>query len=122
MGLKTLLKELEIEFKEIEYDDHASIYKLNSKVNLVCMKSKSSAFSIERDLYYYLDNQKLEYHFLLINRNENKYFLLPFNKFSKWLKGSFDSCDKEEIYFGKVVLQNEIKANQLTTNLMKICK
>lgn len=122
MVLETLLKELDIEFKEIEYDDNSSIYKLNSKVNLVCMKSKSSAFAIERDLYYYLDNQKIEYHFLLINKNDNKYFLLPFIKFSNWLKGSFDSCDKDEIFFGKVVLQNEINEKHLATSLLKISK
>lgn len=122
MVLDTFLKELKIEYKEIEYDDYAIIYKLKLKVNLVYMKSRSSSFSIDRDLFFYLVNQKQEYHFLLDNNCDDKIFFLPYNKFASWLKGSFDSSDKDELYFGKVVLQNELSQKQLTSHVLNMVK
>lgn len=116
------LKSLNITYKEIEYSDDITIYKLNNSHNLVVCLSKDSTFKIERDLFFYLDNQSIGYSFLLINISDEKYFFLEYNKISRWIKSSFESCEKDVIYFGKIVLQNRISINELTNKIGKIAK
>lgn len=120
MTIENILKDIKADYKYIEYNDDSGVYKLSSSINIVCIENNKNIFSIERDLFYYIDNQKIDYHFVLVNKRDKKYFFLPYNKFSNWLRGSFDSCDKDEIYFGKIILQNEIDYNNLKTKLESI--
>lgn len=120
MDISQFLHSINITFKEIEYTDETTIYKLNSKNNLVVCLSKDSSFIIERDLFFYLENQKIDYSFLLINTIDEKYFFLEHNKISNWLKSSFERCDKDELYFGKIVLQHRLSLNELTNKIKKL--
>lgn len=119
MNINEILNDLGIKYKEQEYDDYINIYKLGNQksINLITMMEKGNIFKIDSDLFYYLDNQKELYAFLLIDRIDKKYYYLDFKDKRNWLKSSFDRSNKDEIYFGKIVLNNKITKDNLIIKL-----
>lgn len=107
MEIKRLMKEKNISFNNQEYDDNTTLFKIEKKINLVRIEGKTSTFSLERDLFYYLDNQKIPYSFLLINSMDKRIFYLDFKSKKNWLSSGFERSDKENLYFGKIVLNNQ---------------
>ena len=116
-----LLKEYSIPFKKQNYEINIDIYKIETKknINIVVISNNSNTFKIDRDLFYYLDNQKLLYGFILINKSDNGLFYLEFNNKKNWLNSSFERTDKEELFFGKIVLNNKISENDLVELIKK---
>ncbi|WP_373600501.1 hypothetical protein [Paraclostridium bifermentans] len=119
MKIDKILKNKNIPYKVQEYDDYINIYKVgNSKlINIVTMIEKGNVFKIDSDLFYYLNNQKEPYSFLLIDRLENKFYYLDFKNKNNWIKSSFERSGKDEIYFGKIVLNNRITKDKVTSIL-----
>lgn len=119
MNINEILNDMGIKYKEQEYDDYINIYKLGNQksINLITMMEKGNIFKIDSDLFYYLDNQKELYAFLLIDRIDKKYYYLDFKDKRNWLKSSFDRSNKDEIYFGKIVLNNKITKDNLIIKL-----
>ena len=114
-----ILDNKSIPYKFQEYDDYINIYKVGTSktINLVTMTEKGNIFKIDNDLFYYLNNQKELYSFLLIDRLENKYYYLDLKNKNNWIKSSVERSGKEEIYFGKIVLNNRITIDKLTNIL-----
>ena len=119
MKIDKLLKDIGLNYKKEEYDDYINIYKIRDKknLNIITMVEKGNIFKIDSDLFYYLDNQKELYSFLLIDRVGKSYYYLDFKNKMNWLKSSFERSNKEEIYFGKTVLNNKITENNLKIKL-----
>ena len=105
-----ILDNKSIPYKFQEYDDYINIYKVGTSktINLVTMTEKGNIFKIDNDLFYYLNNQK---------ELENKYYYLDLKNKNNWIKSSFERSGKEEIYFGKIVLNNRITIDKLTNIL-----
>lgn len=119
-NLETLMRNSGIEYKIQEYDSNVYILKAGkeTKINVTVIKENSSTFKLDRDLFFYLDNQREMYAFLLINTVENKVFYLEFLDKKNWLKTSFDRSDKESIYFGKIVLQHRINLDEAASKIL----
>lgn len=122
MNVEKLLLDSSIEFKSQEYDDNISIIKIADKVNLVKYENNQNSFPVDEDLFFYLDQQAVPYAFLLINKLSNKMFFMNYPKKKNWLSQSFERSSKSEIYFGKIVLQNEIKKMDILNKITSIIK
>lgn len=119
MKIEEILNEENIIYKTQEYDDNTKIYKIgySKKINIVTIKEKGNVFKLNIDLFYYLDNQKDLYSFLLTDLDKNQSYYLEFKEKNNWIKSSFERSRKEEIYFGKIVLNNRINMNGLKNKL-----
>ncbi len=120
MNLKKELTRNDIDYRFEEYDYDVYLYKIAGKINLVHMIGKTNIFSLDRDLFYYLDNQKLPYYFLLEETEDANYYFLEFVKKINWLSSCFNSCDKESLFFGKQVLNNRINKLDIIKRIKRI--
>ncbi len=84
------------------------------------MEGSTNVFSLDRDLFYFLDNQKKPYGFILNAVKENRIYFLEFNKKINWLSMCFNSCDKENLYFGKQILNNISDYSKIISRIQKI--
>jgi hypothetical protein len=123
-NLEKLMRDNGIEYKFQEYDSNIYIFKVGkeTKINVIVMMENSSTFKIDRDLFFYIDNQREIYTFLLINTAEDKIYYLEFLDKKNWLKTSFDRSDKEYIFFGKIVLQHRINLDEVGSKLLNRIK
>ncbi|MDF2892079.1 MAG: hypothetical protein K0R80_2446 [Clostridia bacterium] len=123
-NLQNLMREKGIEYKFQEYDSNVYLFKVGNekKINIITMEENSSTFKIDRDLFFYIDNQKEMYAFLLINTAEDKTYYLEFLDKNNWLKTSFDRSDKESIFFGKIVLQHRVNIEEILLKILSRIK
>lgn len=119
--IDSILENNMILFKKQNYDEYTKLYKLGNKktINLAVISGNINTFKIDRDLFYYLSNQKEMYCFLLINKVKKEIFYLEFRNKINWLNSSFETSDKDELYFGKIVLKNKLSEQQLIEKLKK---
>lgn len=121
MNIEKVLINNNIYFKEIEYEDEIKVYKVGKlkPMNVVVLFSSSNTFKMDRDLMFYLSNQKENYSFWLINKKEKGMFYLEFTNKNNWIETSFSRSEKDEIYFGKIVLNSRLKENEILLKLLK---
>jgi len=120
MLINKVLNDNKLSFQCQNYDPNIYIYKIEDRINIVTIRSKSSAFSIDRDLFYYLSNQKLIYAFILKNEISGKIFYLEFYNKNNWLNSSFERSNKEKLFFGKIVLNNQSDIKQIINRIKNI--
>ncbi len=120
MNIEKILNEESIDYLNQEYDEKIKIYKLNNKANLVQITGDYSTFAIDRDLNYYLNSQNMVYAFILVNKNDSKLFYLEFRDKNNWLNASFERSNKDRLYFGKVVLNNQVNLFKLRERIKKL--
>ncbi len=114
MVLESVLKKKNIKYKKVDYENNITIYRyIDKQKTLVNIVQGFGDFIIDRDLFFYLDNNKEQYSFVLENRAKNKIYYLEFMSKANWLKSSFERTDKEKLYFGKIVLNNEVSKTEL---------
>lgn len=117
--INELLKNNNINVIEHRKMGKVEITKVNSEWNIVTIFSKSNIFTIKRDLFEYIDKLNEKYAFCLIDKKEDKVYYMEFKNKNNWLKSSFDSCKKDELFFGKIVLQNRVTVSELITKIKK---
>ena len=120
MNIEEILLNNDIRFKEIEYEEEIKVYKIGllNQINVVVLFSNSNTFKVDKDLIYYLTNQKENYSFWLINTKDNEMFYLQFNDKNNWLEMSVNRSTKEKIYFGKIVLNHKLNQNGILQKLL----
>lgn len=120
MNIEKILLNNDIGFKEIEYEDEIKVYKIGllNQMNVVVILSTSNTFIVDKDLIYYLTNQKESYSFWLINIRDKEMFYLEFNDKNNWLETSANRSSKEKIYFGKIVLNHRINEKGILQKLL----
>ena len=64
-----------------------------------------------------MDNQPELYAFILVDKVANQYYYLDFKMKNNWIKSSFERSGKDEIYFGKIVLNNRVTQDKITEKL-----
>ena len=106
MIVQNILNNSNIKYKLQEYDDNINIYKIGTTkvINIVSITENGNVFKLDEDLFYYLDNQPELYAFILVDKVANQYYYLDFKMKNNWIKSSFERSGKDEIYFGKIVL------------------
>ena len=107
-----------IPYKVIDEDKGYKLIKINSKMHLFYMNSRSSQFMMERDFFDYLDGNSIPYAILCHDTSKNIFYYLKLNKKSKiGLNHVLKLCDKESIYLGKQVLNARINEKELYRTL-----
>ena len=117
--VKKILEATGGEFKLLDEEGNCKIYKDGSKRNLLIMESKDDQFLLSRDWFEYLDFNSLPYSFLLINKTKEKMYYLDFSKGHNWVKSCFETCEKDDIYLGKQVLNSQITLDELIVKMKK---
>lgn len=121
MILQKIFKEENIDYKIIDEDVNVVLYKINSKLHILCIESKNGQFLLHRDFFDYLNNNRLPYAIFLNDFRRKKYYYLELPKENNWIKSSFKTCQKDEIYLGKQVLNAQITLEGLKAKIQK-CK
>ena len=117
MNFETCLKENGIIYKKLDEDEWFSLFKVREKVIILYQSQVGSDFIMERDIFEYIDGNRLPYLILLEDLSKNNLFLLSFNSKNNWVKSSFDSCDKIRLHLGKRVLNSTVDLNQIIKKL-----
>lgn len=104
MDINNVIEELRQKYKYIRINNNNTIYDLFNK-KLLIIESQSSTFRLLRTTFMKI-LQSENYAYLLINRNTNELFYIE--KYNDWMKVSFERSNKEELYFGKEILQRKI--------------
>ena len=119
MIVQNILNNSNIKYKLQEYDDNINIYKIGTTkvINIVSITENGNVFKLDEDLFYYLDNQPELYAFILVDKVANQYYYLDFKMKNNWIKSSFERSCKDEIYFGKIVLNNRVTQDKITEKL-----
>lgn len=118
MKIEDLIKT--IDYKVIDEDEDFKIFKIANKRHVLYLERKNNIFNLERDLFEYLDNNKLPYSLLLHDKSKDKYYYLELAKEVNWVKSCFKTCSKDQIYLGKQVLNYQVKTTQLMQKFRKI--
>ena len=109
-----------IEYKKIDEEKGVKLYKVGSKCHLLYIKNKGNQFLLHRDFFEYLDSNSLPYKILLHDIQENKFYYLELRRNNNWIKSCFATCNNDEIYLGKQVLNYLIDKNDLCLKLKRI--
>lgn len=120
MTVEKILLNSGIDFKVIDEEDDYSILKVANKLNLLQLTSKNDMFLLDRDLFDYLDFNQLPYALLLLNTEKERWYFLQLRKKSNWIKSSFASCDKQEIFLGKQVLNSKVRVEEIGNKIMRM--
>lgn len=75
---------------------------------------------MERDLFEYLDGNSIPYSILCHDIAANVIYYLKLNKNVNWIKSCFNTCDKDELFLGKNVLNARITKEQFVEEMKKI--
>lgn len=118
MKFLDLLNKENINHKEIKYSSEVNIFNINNKLNLIVIYGNNNNFMMERELFYYLNTHTLNYSICLVNKIENRMFLLKFKTKHNWLLSSFSGTKKEKLHLGKIVLNNPINERELINFLL----
>ncbi|MCH1950936.1 hypothetical protein MCJ35_17160 [Enterocloster sp. OA13] len=110
----------EIDCKIIDEDDGFRIYKVGGRKHLLYLECKDGSFIMERDIFEYLDGNKLPYSVLLYNISKEQLYYIDLPKENNWVKSCFMTCDKEKIFLGKQVLNSRIDIKELVAKIKKI--
>lgn len=119
MKIEQMLTKSNIDFKLLDAEDNYKLLKVGNKINLLQLTSKDDTFLLSRDLFDYLDGNKLSYAILLLNKSKEKWYYLKLRKENNWIKSSFATCDKEDIYLGKQVLNSVVAEAEICKKIEK---
>lgn len=120
MTIEKLIEKAKMEYKEIDAENNYKIIKIADKMNLLYLYCESDQFILNRDLFEYLDKNKLSYVIVLQNIIKKRWYYLQLRKENNWLKSCFETCDKEDLYLGKQVMNATISENNLCIKLQEI--
>ncbi len=116
-NLEELLKKLHIEYKKMDHEGNYTIYKLNENKNLLLIENSNNQFKLSRDWFDYLDFNSLPYAILLMDKAEGVLYYLSLEKKVNWVKSCFETCDKDELFLGKQILNSKISVEDLCKKL-----
>ena len=75
-----------------------------------------------REDFYDLEQELLDYDFCLIDNSRNQLYYMKVKEPNNFIRKAFDSTIKNEIYFGKEILQNKITEDDLIKKIKTIGK
>lgn len=120
MGIDKLLIESNFKFKKFKLGKKIDVFEFDTETMLIVIRSSNNTFKINRKDFYEIDNKLLPYSFYLINETEKKSFYIKIKEPANFLRNAFENSTKNEIYFGKDVLNNKISDEELKKQIKKI--
>lgn len=123
MNQLKILKNNNIDFSSERLSNNKILLKIGEvkKRNVILLTSEDSAFTLKRELFNYLNGSLYLYSFWFINLTSGKMYYLEFKDKKNWLATSFSRTTKNEIYFGKEVLNNKKTVEEII-NIFKSYK
>lgn len=117
--IEKILKEETISYKVIDEDKNLKLLKIDGRMHLFYMKKNGNQFMMERDYFEYLDGNSIPYSIVCHDTSKDIFYYLKLNKDVNWIKSCFDTCDKESIYLGKQVLNEQKSVKEIVEYLRK---
>lgn len=89
---------------------------------LVLIKNNKNIFKIIREDFDELEQELLDYDFCLIDSSKKQLYYMKIKEPNNFIRNAFDHTEKDEIYFGKEILQNKITEEDLIKKIKTIGK
>jgi len=121
MNIEKILKDNNLTY-ELKKRKNIEIYNICDEKMLIVIQNDNNVFYISRKIFYEIDEELLPYAFCLIDSSKKQLYFVNINEPINFLRESFDNTEKENIYFGKQVLNNKIKEDDLIYKVNSIGK
>ncbi len=118
MTVNELLNKHSIKHESIFSEKGIYIFSVGS-TNVLFWINEGNSFKMKRDWFEILQKNCEKYVLCLYDRKNNKYYYIKFPNKNNWLSGSFNSCEKEELFLGKQVLNNQSTMGNILVDLKK---
>ena len=121
MDIKAIIRKSNIAFEEKKLKKLDYLMFENETI-LVIIKNNKNIFKITREDFDELEQELLDYDFCLIDNSKKQLYYLKIKEPNNFIRTAFEHTIKDEIYFGKEILQNKITEDNLIENIKKIGK
>lgn len=119
MTIFELLDKYDIKYRKISSDKGRYFFKI-ANTNVMFWINNGNIFKMKRSWYELLKNDCDKYILFLFDKKEKKYYYLKFLNKNNWFSGSFENCNKSELFLGKEVLNNVKSLGSIINDLKKI--
>lgn len=120
MSIERLLSSAGVKYRLHRINGNVSYVEFENEFLIIIIKSKDNVFKIKRKDFYVIDDLLLPYVFLLIDERDEKKYLIKVSEPANFVRNAFDNTSKDEIFFGKQVLQKKINDITLIDEIKKI--
>lgn len=121
MDIKEIINKNHINFKEKKLQNLTYLIFGNETI-LVLIKNNKNIFKILREDFDKIEQELLDYDLCLIDSVKNKLYYMKVKEPNNFIRKAFDYTKKNEIYFGKEILQNNISEGELLKKIESIGK
>ena len=119
MDIKEAIKKNYINFEERKLK-HLTYLIFENETILVLIKNNKNIFKIAREDFNEIEQELLDYDFCLIDNVKNQLYYMKIKEPNNFIRKAFDHTTKDEIYFGKEILQNKITEDDLINEIKNI--
>lgn len=119
MNVKDTIKKSNINFTERKLK-HLTYLIFENETILVLIKNNKNIFKIIREDFNEVEKELLDYDFCLIDNSKNQLYYMKVKEPNNFIRKAFDVTTKNEIYFGKEILQNKIIEEDLIKKIRDI--
>ena len=112
MDIKDNIKKCNINFEEKKLK-YLTYLIFENETILVLIENNKNIFKITREDFDELEQELLDYDFCLIDNSKNQLYYMKIKEPNNFIRNAFDFTEKDEIYFGKEILQNKITEDEL---------
>lgn len=95
-------------------------YIFDDRYMLIVIYNNVNIFKIDRKNFENIEKELLPYAFLLVEENRKNMYFMKYKEPNNELRKAFDCTQKNEIYFGKQILQNKISFDDLRKKIEEI--
>lgn len=117
MNLKEILEKTKLKYKYVKKS--IEYVEFENETIAVIIRSKSNVFKIKRNEFFLIDDMLLPYIFILIDVSKKEKYIYKVKEPNNDIRYAFESSKKDEIYFGKQVLQNKKNDNEIIEEIKK---
>ena len=118
MTINELLDKHDIKYESIKAEKGMNIFKVGT-INVLFWINDGNTFKMKRTWFEILENNCEKYNLVLYDKKGKQYYYLKFTNKNNWLSGSFNNCDKPELFLGKQVLNNVSTLGNIVADLKR---
>lgn len=119
MTIQELFKANEINYKVKHKENNISLLEISNYSVLIWINNNSS-FKMKRNLLKEMNKISEKQVYLLIDSTTKKYYFMKFPKANNWLTSGFYNCNKDELFLGKQVLNNQTSLSNIISEIKKL--
>lgn len=118
--MKRILEKVGMQYKiHKKNNDNYFVEFENETIAIIIMNNKN-VFKIDRKWFYEIDDMLLPYIFVLIDKSQNQKYCMKVKEPNNFMRNNFEHTSKNELFFGKEILQNRITDEKLIEELKNI--